>query len=159
LKEENLSSLNALSSEEQIAHYKEADQSPITNWWSRSAPPAVSAKYPSNAVKYARSALATSLKRYCASSGRGRSLRGIFDECGSLIKDLCPCFLMSPLSVAQYLAPDHEGFDIVIFDEASQIQTAEAIGSLARAHSAVIAGDQEQMPPFELFRKHLLLLR
>jgi len=150
LKEENLSSLNALSSEEKIAHYKET----IARYRElqvQECAARVSAKYPSNAVKYARSALATSLKRYCASSGRGRSLRGIFDECGGLIKDLCPCFLMSPLSVAQYLAPDKEGFDIVIFDEASQIQTSEAIGSLARAHSAVIAGDQEQMPPSNYF--------
>lgn len=150
LKEENLSSLNALSSEEKIAHYKEV----IAHYRElqvQECAARVSAKYPSNAVKYARSALATSLKRYCASGGRGRSLRGIFDECGGLIKDLCPCFLMSPLSVAQYLAPDKEGFDIVIFDEASQIQTSEAIGSLARAHSAVIAGDQEQMPPSNYF--------
>jgi len=150
LKEENLSSLNALSSEEKIAHYKKTIDRYHTLLIEECAA-RISAKYPSNAVKYARSALATALKRYCASSGRGRSLRGIFDECGGLIKDLCPCFLMSPLSVAQYLSPKKEAFDLVIYDEASQIQTSEAIGSLARAHSALIAGDQEQMPPSNYF--------
>jgi superfamily I DNA and/or RNA helicase len=63
---------------------------------------------------------------------------------------------MSPLSVAQYLEPGKYQFDIVIFDEASQIQTSEAIGSIARGTSVIIAGDQEQMPPSNYFTAALI---
>ena len=59
--------------------------------------------------------------------------------------------LMSPGTVSQYLAADPELFDIVIFDEASQIPTCEAVPSLARAKSAIIVGDPKQMPPTSFF--------
>ncbi len=66
---------------------------------------------------------------------------------------LKPCMLMSPLSVAQYLSPDSEPFDIVIFDEASQIPVWDAIGAIGRGHSAVIVGDPRQMPPTSFFAR------
>ncbi len=66
---------------------------------------------------------------------------------------LKPCMLMSPLSVAQYLSPDSEPFDVVIFDEASQIPVWDAIGAIGRGSSAVIVGDPKQMPPTSFFAK------
>ena len=66
---------------------------------------------------------------------------------------LKPCMLMSPLSVAQYLTPDAEPFDIVIFDEASQIPVWDAIGAIGRGKSAVIVGDPRQMPPTSFFSR------
>ena len=59
--------------------------------------------------------------------------------------------LMSPLSAAQYLDPDRKPFDLVIFDEASQMPTARAVGALARGIDAVIVGDPKQMPPTSFF--------
>ena len=59
--------------------------------------------------------------------------------------------LMSPISVAQYFDASQEHFDLVIFDEASQLPTSEAISSLARAKQAIIVGDPNQMPPTEFF--------
>ena len=64
---------------------------------------------------------------------------------------LKPCMLMSPLSVAQYLADNSLKFDVVIFDEASQIPVWDAIGAIARGNSAVIVGDPRQMPPTNFF--------
>jgi superfamily I DNA and/or RNA helicase len=68
----------------------------------------------------------------------------------SVSSSLKPCYLMSPLSVSQYLevAPQ---FDIVIFDEASQIQPWDAIGSMARGNQVIVVGDSKQLPPTSFF--------
>jgi superfamily I DNA and/or RNA helicase len=60
---------------------------------------------------------------------------------------------MSPLSVAQYLPADGKPFDLVVFDEASQICTHEAIGAIARGRQVVIVGDSRQMPPSNFFMR------
>lgn len=78
---------------------------------------------------------------------RGRSIRALIERYPEIVSDLTPCFLMSPDSVAQFLPPGTIEFDIVVFDEASQIVTADAIGSMGRAKSCVIVGDSKQMPP------------
>ena len=64
---------------------------------------------------------------------------------------LAPCVLMSPLSVAQYLPTDQTTFDVVIFDEASQITTWDAIGAIARGRQTIIVGDPKQLPPTNFF--------
>ncbi len=79
-----------------------------------------------------------------------RALLGRTPHVSRLLK---PCMLMSPLSVAQYLSPDSEPFDVVIFDEASQIPVWDAIGAIGRGASAVIVGDPKQMPPTSFFAK------
>jgi hypothetical protein len=80
-----------------------------------------------------------------------RPLRRLFKDIPALLGRLAPCLLMSPLSVAQYLDPALPRFDLVIFDEASQIPTADAIGALARGQAAVIVGDSRQLPPTRFF--------
>ena len=64
---------------------------------------------------------------------------------------LAPCVLMSPLSIAQYLPADQAAFDVVIFDEASQITTWDAIGAIARGGQTIIVGDPKQLPPTNFF--------
>ncbi|MFL6122914.1 DUF4011 domain-containing protein, partial [Actinophytocola sp.] len=64
-----------------------------------------------------------------------------------IVTGLTPCFLMSPASVATFLEPGAVHFDIVVFDEASQIRVAQAIGVMGRASSVVVVGDSKQMPP------------
>jgi very-short-patch-repair endonuclease len=81
-----------------------------------------------------------------------RPLRRLFGEIPTLLPRLAPCLLMSPLSVAQYLDPALPRFDVVVFDEASQLPTAEAIGALARGDAAVVVGDSRQLPPTRFFR-------
>lgn len=90
-------------------------------------------------------------QRYAKSNLRGMGLRKLFEEIPELMKAIAPCMLMSPATVAQYLRPENGLFDIVVFDEASQMPTAEAIGSLARAKSAIIVGDPKQLPPTAFF--------
>ena len=91
------------------------------------------------------------LTRAIRSGGRGMSLRQIFDAIPHLLRRLCPCMLMSPLSVAQYLDPSQPLFDLVIFDEASQMPTCEAVGAIARGKSLIVVGDPNQLPPTSFF--------
>jgi len=91
------------------------------------------------------------LKRAIKSNGRMMSVRKLFDQIPSLLRRLCPCMLMSPISVAQYIDPSFPKFDLVIFDEASQLPTSEAVGTIARAENAVIVGDPKQLPPTSFF--------
>jgi hypothetical protein len=80
----------------------------------------------------------------------GRSVRRLLHDYADLIGQLTPCLLMSPHSVARFLPADSD-FDLVIFDEASQIRVAESVGALGRAKAAVIVGDSKQMPPTAMF--------
>ncbi|MBR6484627.1 MAG: DUF3320 domain-containing protein, partial [Clostridiales bacterium] len=91
------------------------------------------------------------LQRAIKSNGRGVSIRKLIKDIQNLLPRLCPCMLMSPLSAAQYLDPSLELFDMVVFDEASQIPTCKAVGALARGKTAVIVGDPKQMPPTSFF--------
>ena len=91
------------------------------------------------------------LKRNIANGGRGNSIRSIIDNISHLLPRLCPCMLMSPISVAQYIDLNAEKFDLVIFDEASQMPTSEAVGAIARGKALVVVGDSKQMPPTSFF--------
>lgn len=91
------------------------------------------------------------LKRNISNGGRGTSIRKIVDQIPTLLPKLCPCMLMSPISVAQYIDLDADKFDIVIFDEASQVPTCEAVGAIARGKALVVVGDPKQMPPTSFF--------
>lgn len=91
------------------------------------------------------------LRRAIATNGRGMSIRGLFDQIPTILMRLCPCMMMSPVSVAQYMEVRNNLFDIVVFDEASQIPTCKAVGVLARARNAIIVGDPNQMPPTSFF--------
>ena len=91
------------------------------------------------------------LRRAISSNGRGLSIRSLFEQIPNILTRLCPCMLMSPISVAQYLTAKNDMFDIVIFDEASQLPTCKAVGALARGTNAVIVGDPNQMPPTSFF--------
>lgn len=91
------------------------------------------------------------LRKAIGSNARGISIRTLFERISHVVQRLSPCMLMSPNSVAQYLAQNNELFDVVIFDEASQLPTCKAVGALARARNAVIVGDPKQMPPTSFF--------
>ncbi|MBN2295978.1 MAG: WGR domain-containing protein [Pirellulales bacterium] len=85
-------------------------------------------------------------------SMRYKSIRDLVsDESGDVVKDLKPVWLMSPLSVSDTLPLDSTFFDVVIFDEASQITLEEAIPSVFRACQAIVVGDEMQLPPTDFF--------
>lgn len=76
-----------------------------------------------------------------------RRIRDLVGEFGDLITALTPCVLMSPDSVARFFPADRQDFDLVVFDEASQITVAAAVGAMGRGRSVVVCGDSRQMPP------------
>ena len=80
-------------------------------------------------------------------------LRQLVARAGNALQALKPCFMMGPLSVAQYIAPGTLKFDLVVMDEASQMRPEDAIGALARGGQAVIVGDPKQLPPTSFFER------
>lgn len=92
------------------------------------------------------------LRREIEKERNYKPLRELFDEAGPLISLLTPCFMMSPLSVAENLKVDSIDFDTVVFDEASQIMPQDAVSSLIRADQAILAGDSNQLPPTAFFQ-------
>ena len=80
-----------------------------------------------------------------------KSIRDMISAMPTQFGVLAPCLLMSPLSIAQYLPADQAQFDVVIFDEASQITTWDAIGAIARGRQTIIVGDPKQLPPTNFF--------
>jgi very-short-patch-repair endonuclease len=91
------------------------------------------------------------LRRELAKRVRHIPVRQLIGRIPTLLPRLKPCVLMSPLSVAQYLEASHETFDVVIFDEASQIPVWDAIGAIARGSQLIVVGDPKQLPPTNFF--------
>lgn len=91
------------------------------------------------------------LQRNLRNGARGVSLRSLFDKIPDLLTRICPCMLMSPISVAQYIDAKGAKFDYVIFDEASQMPTCEAVGAIARGKNVIVVGDPNQLPPTTFF--------
>lgn len=87
------------------------------------------------------------LKRQLARQRGGDGVRVLMEKYGELITRITPCMLMSPESVARFFPARVGMFDIVVFDEASQIRVADAVGAMGRARSVVVVGDSKQMPP------------
>lgn len=82
-----------------------------------------------------------------------KPVRKLLSEIPTIVKSLKPCFLMSPLSVAKYLDLEADKFDILIFDEASQIPVWDAIGAMGRAKQVIVVGDPKQLPPTNFFNR------
>jgi very-short-patch-repair endonuclease len=83
---------------------------------------------------------------------RHMPVRKLLDVAGEAAQMLKPCFMMSPLSVSQFLPPGLR-FDVVIFDEASQVREADAICSIYRGEQLIVAGDPKQLPPTDFFSR------
>ena len=91
------------------------------------------------------------LKRENEKKRRLKPIRDLLEEIPDLIFSLKPCFMMSPLSVSQYINPNKIKFDVVIFDEASQIMPEDAVSCLMRSKQAIVVGDTQQLPPTNFF--------
>jgi very-short-patch-repair endonuclease len=83
-------------------------------------------------------------------------LRKLINAAPNAIQRIKPVFLMSPLSVAQYLEPGALQFDLLVIDEASQVRPEDALGAVARAKQVVVVGDPRQLPPTSFFDRLLL---
>lgn len=97
------------------------------------------------------------LRREMNKKRRHLPIRQLLAQAGRAVQKIKPVFMMSPMSVATYLQPGDLAFDLVIFDEASQVRVVDAFGPLLRARQAVVVGDTRQMPPTNFFTKSLEL--
>ena len=93
------------------------------------------------------------VRREIEKKKRHKPIRLLLREAGTAIQSIKPVFMMSPISVAQYLEPGGVSFDILIFDEASQVSPVDALGAMARAKQVVVVGDDKQLPPTRFFTK------
>ncbi len=94
----------------------------------------------------------STLKRELKKQRRIMPIRKLFKDIPNLLLTLKPCLMMSPLSVSLFLEADTYKFDLVIFDEASQVCTENAIGAISRGKQVIIAGDSKQLPPTNFFK-------
>ena len=146
----NLSAFNGKLFESKISKYNQ-----LNNYFQDLTRAELFAKIasiiPSFTLEAAQSSEIGILQRALRSKGRGISLRNLFDSIPNLLPRLCPCMLMSPISVAQYFPVDKSKFDLIIFDEASQLPTSEAVGAISRGENLIVVGDPKQMPPTSFF--------
>ncbi len=82
---------------------------------------------------------------------RHMPIRRLLSAIPKLVQKIKPCFMMSPISIAQYLKPGNVKFDVIIFDEASQIKPQDSLGAFLRAKQAIVIGDTRQLPPTSFF--------
>lgn len=80
-------------------------------------------------------------------------VRKLLSKAGRAIHELKPVFLMSPMSIAQFVAPGSMTFDLILIDEASQVKPEDALGAIARAKQVVVVGDAKQLPPTNFFNR------
>ncbi len=113
----------------------------------------LSSKLPSSSDWVAPGSPLSTLDRENGKTRKRKSIHDLFAEkgMGELVQQIKPCFLMSPLSVSTFLKRDAVHFDVVVFDEASQIFPQDAIGAIYRADQLIVVGDPKQMPPSNFF--------
>ncbi len=86
---------------------------------------------------------------------RHMPIRQLIAQAGRAIQKIKPVFMMSPMSIANFLAPGELEFDVVIFDEASQVKTVDALGAILRGKQVIVVGDTQQMPPSDFFNRDI----
>lgn len=91
------------------------------------------------------------LEHECSKKTRHIPIRQLLRRAGNALAAIKPCFMMGPMSVAQYLQPGEINFDLVVMDEASQIKPQDALGAVARGAQLVVVGDPKQLPPTSFF--------
>ncbi len=152
--EPNLGKFRWENHEQLIADFKKLDQDLIRLSSSMVIEQANSRK-PQDILIQAADTEAAILQKEAAKKRQLMPIRVLFQKIPNLLVKLKPCLLMSPISVSQFLSPDSK-FDLVLFDEASQIVPEDAIGSIYRGKTLVVAGDNKQLPPTSFFQKNLI---
>ncbi|WP_241909651.1 DUF3320 domain-containing protein [Vibrio breoganii] len=97
------------------------------------------------------------LRREFNKKRRHLPIRRLLNRSGRAIQQIKPVFMMSPMSIATYLEPGSIEFDLVIFDEASQVKVADGLGAILRGKQVIVVGDTKQMPPTSFFGRQFSL--
>ncbi|SEL36759.1 Part of AAA domain-containing protein [Rhodococcus maanshanensis] len=140
-----LQGYNADNRDTAVAEFKDLDRALVADAHAR-----VIDMCNARAPKSLTSKPAQVITREAQKKTRHKPVRQLMEEAGSLVQELKPCFMMSPLSVSQYLPPTVR-FDVVIFDEASQVLPSDAVNCVYRGSQLIVAGDQKQLPPTDFF--------
>ena len=147
-----LARFRGIDQERAIARFAELDQRSI-----RLAAEVVRARLATLVPQLRDTTVASSelgiLEREIKKQRKHKPVRRLLAEIPGLLGKLAPCVLMSPLSVAQFLARGSARFDLVVFDEASQIPMWDAVGAIGRGTSLVVVGDSRQLPPTSFFQR------
>lgn len=151
-REPALSSFSGMDHQRKIEEFKQADEKfqKLTQLYVYAR---LCSKMPSNSVPAGPDSEMGTLRREIQRQRGHMPLRQLIQTLPTLLPRLKPCLLMSPLSIAQYLPPDKAQFDVVVFDEASQIPVWDAIGAIARGRQVVVVGDPKQLPPTNFFNR------
>ncbi|CAA9397621.1 MAG: DNA helicase related protein, partial [uncultured Phycisphaerae bacterium] len=91
------------------------------------------------------------VRREAEKKMRHLPFRRLLTQAPDVLAALFPCFMCSPLSVSQLLPGDRRLFDVVVFDEASQVLPEDAVAALVRGKQAIVAGDEHQLAPTQFF--------
>ena len=141
--------------EQLIADFKKLDQDLIRLSSSMVIEQANNRK-PQDILVQAADSEAAILQKEAAKKRQLMPIRTLLQKIPNLLVKLKPCLLMSPITVSQFLPAESNKFDLVLFDEASQIVPEDAIGSIYRGKTLVVAGDNKQLPPTSFFQKNLI---
>jgi superfamily I DNA and/or RNA helicase len=117
---------------------------------------AANSRKPQDILIQAADTEASILSKEAAKKRRLMPIRTLMQKIPNLLVKLKPCLLMSPISVSQFLPPDMK-FDLVLFDEASQLVPEDAISAIYRGKTIVVAGDNKQLPPTSLSSRRTCL--
>ncbi|MFI8191467.1 DUF3320 domain-containing protein [Streptomyces sp. NPDC085946] len=146
-----------LASDSRLAVVRAADRDQLVERYRRldrglvqSAHATVIAACNARRPRRATTGQAAILSRQAKLQRRHMPVRRLLDETRDVVQRLKPCFMMSPLTVSQYLPSDFH-FDVVIFDEASQVLPQDAVNAVYRGDALIVAGDPRQLPPTSFF--------
>ena len=140
--------------EQLISDFRKLDQD-LIHLTSSMVIEAANGRKPQDILIQAADTEANILLKEAAKKRRLMPIRTLMQKIPNLLVKLKPCLLMSPISVSQFLPPENK-FDLVLFDEASQLVPEDAIGAIYRGKTIVVAGDNKQLPPTSFFQKNLL---
>jgi hypothetical protein len=141
--------------EQLISDFKKLDKE-LIHLTSSMVIEAANSRKPQDILIQANDSEAAILMKEAAKKRRLMPIRALLQKIPNLLVKLKPCLLMSPISVSQFLSPETAKFDLILFDEASQIVPEDAIGSIYRGKTIVVAGDNKQLPPTSFFQKSLI---
>jgi hypothetical protein len=139
---EGLDRFDAVAHDQRVSSYSDS-QAEVRKQWVTDGPSRIMARRGGGGLGSRTGGLARELEK----TTRKLGTRPILRKYGEAVQELTPLVLCSPSSVVDLLEPGVMEFDLVIFDEASQITVPEAVGALGRARAAIVVGDSKQMPP------------
>jgi very-short-patch-repair endonuclease len=143
----NLSDIDAFKLDRELDKFRKADKERL-----KIAAKEVLGTYSKNCPKGTNGEMAI-IRQEMSKKRNNFPVRKLLSKAGRAIHELKPVFLMSPMSIAQFIAPGTMTFDLILIDEASQVKPEDALGAIARAKQVVVVGDAKQLPPTNFFNR------